>query len=94
MAQRNQPRIIVAHAVDGPRAETPDQTQESVTIQISAGDSSDKVADSLYKAGLVDSAQKFNSYMVKQGYDRRLKTGSYSVKKGMTYDQIMSSLIK
>jgi len=68
--------------------------EESVQIQINAGDSSDRVADTLYKSGLVDSAQKFNSYLEKQGYDRKLKTGTYSIKKGMSYSQVISSLLK
>lgn len=68
-----------------------DASEKSFTIN--AGDTSDTVAVNLYKAGLVDDASAFNSYMVKNGYDSRLRTGAYTMKQGLSYEQIMKILL-
>lgn len=64
-----------------------------VSFTISSGESSDTVAFNLYKAGLVENASDFNRYMVNNNYDSRLRAGTYSLKSGMSYDEIMKVLV-
>ena len=72
-------------------AEQPTAVSE-ISFTVSAGESSDTVAFNLYKAGLVDDATAFNRYMVKNGYDSRLRTGTFQIKTGSSYDDVLKIL--
>lgn len=58
------------------------------TITISSGMYSDKLSKELEAQGLIDNAQQYNQYLVQNGYDGRLKTGTYKIKIGATYEEI------
>ena len=58
------------------------------TITVSEGMSSETISSLLENAGLVDSASKFNSFLVQNGYDKKLETGSFDISGGMTYEEI------
>lgn len=58
------------------------------TITVSGGMSSETISSLLENAGLVDSASKFNSFLVQNGYDKKLETGSFDISGGMTYEEI------
>lgn len=68
--------------------------ETSVTFTITKGMTSDSVSDLLYKAGLVDSAKKFNDYIIRAGKSTVIRTGKYTVKKGATYDEIIDIITK
>ena len=59
-----------------------------IIISVKPGSGSETVSSLLYKAGLVDSATKFNAYLCSGGYDRKLTTGDHSVPAGSTYAEI------
>lgn len=73
--------------------ETP-KKETLVTFTITKGMTSDSVSDLLYKAGLVDSAKKFNDYIIREGKSTVIRTGKYTVKKGATYDEIIDIITK
>ncbi|MBO4898996.1 MAG: hypothetical protein J5509_01765 [Lachnospiraceae bacterium] len=58
------------------------------TITISSGDSSDRVARKLADAGIVASAADYDKFLCTHGYDRILRTGTYSFSDGMSDDEI------
>ena len=71
-------------------------TEESVTyvpFTVNPGDSSDAVALRLQKAGLVDSATEFNTYMNKLKVDNLIQAGTFYVKQGSSYDDLVALLV-
>jgi hypothetical protein len=70
-----------------------DETVTYVPFIVKPGESSDMVAANLYKAGLVDSGQDFNKYMNSTGVDNRIQSGTFYVKEGSTYDDIIALLV-
>lgn len=60
------------------------QEQEVVVINVSSGDSSASVASKMVKAGLIEDARQFDSYLVLSGYDRKLVVGPHPIPKGST----------
>lgn len=67
-------------------------TKTKATITVSGGMSSETISSLLEDAGLVDSASKFNSFLVQNGYDKKLETGSFDISGGMTYEEIAGIL--
>lgn len=57
-------------------------------IIISSGDSSDSVSHKLFEAGYIDSETKFNDYLIKNGYDRRIRVGEKNIPQGSDYKKI------
>ncbi len=71
-------------------------TEESVTyisFTVKSGESSDTVAANLYKAGLVDSAVSFNTYMNELGVDNKIQSGTFYVQDNSTYDDLIALLV-
>lgn len=58
------------------------------SITISSGDSSDRVARKLADAGIVSSAAEYDRFLCSHGYDRVLRTGTYTFNEGMSDDEI------
>lgn len=67
-------------------------TTTKATIKVSGGMSSETISSLLEDAGLVDSASEFNSFLVQNGYDKKLETGSFDITGGMTYEEIAKIL--
>ena len=68
-----------------------DNPQESVgsgTITIASGSASETAAAVLEKAGIITDAKDFNLYMCRNGYDRRIHPGTYTIDSGLTYEEI------
>ena len=76
-------------------AETNTKTPgNSVAFKISAGESSYKVAENLYRAGLIDNPGEFNTYLEQNGYDNTIHVGTFNIPEGSTYDQIANTISK
>ena len=67
-------------------------TSSKTTITISSGMSSETISSVLADAELVDDASKFNSFLVSNGYDMKLETGSFEFTSGMSYEEIAKIL--
>lgn len=67
-------------------------TDTKATITISGGMSSETISSLLEDADLVDSASDFNRYLVENGYDMKLETGSFEITGDMTYEEIAKIL--
>lgn len=54
-------------------------SSEQKTITINSGDGSYTVAKKLQDAGVVISAETFDDYLCEHGYDKKLRTGTFSI---------------
>lgn len=61
---------------------------ETVTITIRSGQSSVAVSKMLEEAGLVTSASAYDKFLCDNGYDKRLKTGTYQIPVGASEEEI------
>lgn len=68
------------------QTEIPDS--ESVTIVIVRGDSSYTVSRRLVEAGLIEDARGFDTYLVDNGYSKTIRTGTYKIPLGATWEEI------
>lgn len=67
----------------GEGEENADNTsEENITIQILSGEGSYAVCRKLEEAGLIASASDFDAYLYTNGYDRKIRIGSYQVPVG------------
>lgn len=67
--------------------ETP-QTGETVVLVIKSGETSWSISKALFELGLVESASDFDSYLCKNGYDKKIRIGEYKISVGATYEEI------
>ena len=65
----------------------------TISITISGNSDSADLADRLYDAGIIEDAEDFDAYLVKNGYDTKLQPGSYEFSSGMTYAEIVAELL-
>ncbi len=61
---------------------TDNTPEENITIQILSGEGSYAVCRKLEEAGLIASASDFDEYLYTNGYDRKIRIGSYQVPVG------------
>jgi hypothetical protein len=61
---------------------------ETKTITVGSGDGSYTVAKKLADAGVVSSAQGFDEYLCSNGYDKKLRTGTFTIPANATEEQI------
>ncbi|MBE5854457.1 MAG: hypothetical protein E7297_03745 [Lachnospiraceae bacterium] len=66
----------------------PSSTGTDTVITVKSGDSSLSVAKACEKAGLVESATAFDDFMCKNGYDRKISTGTYTIPSGASETDI------
>lgn len=67
--------------VETPESETqePVTQRDSLTITINSGDGSYTVSKKLADAGAVSSAETFDSFLCHNGYDKKIRTGTYTI---------------
>ena len=62
----------------------------SIKVTITKGMTSEKFSSNLEKLGIVDDWKALNNYIVRNGYALRIQIGTFTLKKGMSYAQIVS----
>ena len=62
--------------------------QETYTLEISKGATSDGVARLLKQGGLIDDTSDFDSYLCRNGYDKRIQNGVFKIPSGAGYEEI------
>jgi len=67
-------------------------TAKTVELTISSGDSSYRVAQKLTELGLVDDASDYDSYLCNNGYDRYIRTGTYTFTTDDTNEKIAKTI--
>lgn len=68
-------------------------TAEKIAFSVGGGDSSYDVAKNLVKQGLVQDALAYDRYLEQNGYDRKLKTGTFYLNTNMSEEDIAQVLI-
>lgn len=89
-ADVKQPETDVSEAQTEQAATETESTdnQNEVTITIVSGDSSYSVAKKLADAGIVLTAQSYDAYLCANGYDKKLRTGTFTIPKTASDEQI------
>lgn len=64
------------------------------TINITKGMSSRTVCDMLKQNGIIEDAADFDRYLIKTGYDDKIRVGEVEVNSGMTYEELTTLLYK
>ena len=67
-------------------------SSETVKVEIKSGMSSESAALAVKNAGLVESDTEFNKYLCSEGYDKRLRVGSFEIPKDADFETIAKSL--
>lgn len=65
---------------------------ESVVISISSGMWSDDVSKLLENNGIIESAGSFNTYLIENGYQHKIRTGEYTLLKGTSFEEIAKKI--
>ena len=73
--------------------EPEDTTISYQAFTVSAGQSSETIANNLYSKGLIDDAKSFNKYLGELGVDDRIQSGTFYVQVGCSYDDIVALLV-
>jgi len=61
---------------------------ENVTITIRSGESSVTVSKTLEAAGLVENASAYDRFLCENGYDRKIRVGTYEIPVGASEEEI------
>ena len=69
-----------------------EQVESYIVISIKSGNGSEIVSQRLYEAGLVNSPAEYNKFLVKNGYDRRLRVGNHEIPVGATEEEMAKIL--
>ena len=65
---------------------------ETVKVEVRSGMSSESVSLAVKNAGLVDDDTEFNKYLCENGYDKRLRVGSFDIPSGSDFETISKYL--
>jgi hypothetical protein len=77
-----------------PKVEEEKHEEIEVSIRVVYGDSSEKVADKLFNAGLIESKEAFIKELVDSGLTRSIRVGEYSIRKGLDIKDIIDIITK
>lgn len=69
-----------------------DADKESVTITIERGASSYPICQKLQELGMIEDAAEFDTYLVEKGYASRIRVGTHTLKKGMSFHDIAEAI--
>lgn len=70
------------------------QQKRNITVSFETIQSSEAAAQLLEKAGIVDNWRNFNSYLVNNGYDRKVSGGTFSFSGNESYEEIAGIITK
>lgn len=71
-----------------------DNTEVTCIITVTNRTNSYHVSVQLAQAGIIESADDFNNYLISNGYAYRIQNGTFTFKKGMTYKEMAEYLAK
>jgi hypothetical protein len=80
-------------AVEADLESKDDSTVTYVPFTVRGGESSEVVCTHLKNAGLIDDSDAFNKYLHKCKVDNLIQNGTFYVKQGSTYDDLIAVLV-
>lgn len=75
-----------------PLEEKQENVENYIVITVKAGDSSEIVSQKVFEAGLINSVEEYNRYLITHGYDRRLRVGNHEIPVDATEEEIAKIL--
>ncbi len=87
------PTAVPATATPSPTS-TPLADGTIVQFRVTNGMTSEKTALALKNAGLIDDSNAFNRFMIANKYDWKIMVGTYTLRKGMTFDEICRTICR
>lgn len=70
----------------------PETEEEMIKITVERGSSSFPVCQKLQELGMIEDANDFDTYLVKNGYASRIRVGEHTLKRGMSYHDIAEAI--
>ncbi len=67
---------------------------KDISIEITVDDTAVTVAEKLEDAGIISSATKFEGYLANEGKEDSLKTGTFTIPKGSSNEEILDIITK
>lgn len=64
-----------------------------IALEIPSGSTTTTIAQLLYDNGLIKNVNVFKYYAKKEGYDSKLKAGSFTLKKSMSVEELLDALV-
>ncbi|MBQ3902227.1 MAG: hypothetical protein II745_02505 [Lachnospiraceae bacterium] len=77
---------------DVPGGSTDTDPSELKSVTIYPSESSLKVSEDLYRAGIIDDPVSFNRYLESNGYDYNIQTGTFWISPNASYDTIAHAI--
>ena len=73
---------------------TPPRRDASKVVTITNGDGAQDIAAKMYDVGLVSNKQEFGTFLSSCILYVRVKPGTYDIRQGLTYDEILGEIIE
>ncbi|MEM5015671.1 hypothetical protein WKH31_05200 [Metabacillus indicus] len=68
--------------------------QENYTLKIVDGMATSDVSRILEQEGVIESASEFNDFVINGNYHTKVRMGTFQLKKGMSFSEIVNVLVK
>ncbi len=72
----------------------PVEETDVVNLTVESGMWSEKICQKLQELGVIENATEFNKYLLENGYETKIRQGTYQIKKGASYEEIAKALLK
>lgn len=91
-ANVSEDNVADSNVIDDTTDTVKENTGETVKVEVRSGMSSESVSLAVKNAGLVDDDTEFNKYLCENGYDKRLRVGSFDIPSGSDFETISKYL--
>ena len=91
-ANVSEDNVADSNATDETTDTATENIGETVKIEVRSGMSSESVSLAVKNAGLVDDDTEFNKYLCENGYDKKLRVGSFDIPSGSDFETISKYL--
>lgn len=68
------------------------EEENYILITVEQGKGSSTISSKLYEAGMIDSKEEYDEYLLSNGYDRKLIAGKHRIPEGATMEEITKIL--
>ena len=66
----------------------------TVTVEVTRGMTSERIAHLIETEGVVESAMELNAYLIRNGFAEQLRVGKFVLRTDMTFDEIATTLTR
>ena len=91
-ANVSEDNVADSNATDETTDTATENNGETVNVEVRSGMSSESVSLAVKNAGLVDDDTEFNKYLCENGYDKKLRVGSFDIPSGSDFETISKYL--